>query len=219
VERFGLLGTLEPWISQGEIQVISCDSVPGRVLLERDLTAEELGGLLYRFDVFVYHELVPWIQSFCNSSEGIIAAGASLGALYSLTSVCRHPDVFVWGIGLSGKYDLGDYLDSAEPPLDFHYASPLHFLPYLEDSNHLSLLRQRFIHLVCGRGRAERPEYAFRVATTLGRKAIPNFVEVRGLNWHHDWASWRAALPTCVERALRGERNGWFVGLDSGKVR
>ncbi len=210
VERFGLLGALEPWIEREEILVISCDSVPGRALLERDLSAEDLGRLLYRFDVFVYHELVPWIRSLPGlRGEGIIAVGASLGAFYSLVSVCRHPDAFHWAIGLSGKYDLEDYLEGGEPPLDFHYASPLHFLPFLEDSNHLALLRQRFVHLVCGTGRAERPGYAFRVATTLGRKGVPNFVEVRGRSWRHDWASWREALPHCVERAVNGVRTGW----------
>lgn len=205
VERFGLVASLQPAIDRGEIAVVSCDSVPGRALLERDLSAEELGSLLYRYDVFVYHELVPWIRSLPGlDAAELIAAGASLGAFYSLVSVCRHPDAFRWAIGLSGKYDLEDYLDGREPPLDFHYASPLHFLPTLEDTNHLALLRKRFVHLVCGLGRSERPNYAYRMATTLGRKGVPNFVEVRDRSWHHDWSSWRKALPGCVARAVRG---------------
>jgi hypothetical protein len=91
----------------------------------------------------------------------------------------------------------------AGPPLrlslDFHYASPLHFLPYLEDDGHLELLRGRFVRLVCGRGRAERPEYPYRVARVLGRKGIPNRVDVRGSGYHHDWPTWRATLPLYLE--------------------
>jgi esterase/lipase superfamily enzyme len=96
---------------------------------------------------------------------------------------------------LSGKYDLEDWFDGEAPPLDFHYVSPLHFLPFLDDADHLALLRRRFVRLVCGRGRAERPEYAFRVAQVLGGQGVPNRVDVRGADWHHDWQSWREALP------------------------
>ncbi len=124
-----------------------------------------------------------------------MVAGASLGALFALVSICRHPDAFAHALCLSGKYDFEDYFEGAPPPLDFHYASPLHFLPYLDDPDHLALLRRRFVRLICGRGRAERPEYAFRVARVLGAKGIPNRVDVWDHDWHHDWASWRAALP------------------------
>ncbi len=159
VERYGLVGALEPLVEAGWLRVISCDSVPGRALMtESDLTPERFAELLYRFDVFVYHELVPWIRALDgDAGEDLVAAGASLGALFALVALCRHPDVFREAICLSGKYDLEDYFEGAEPPLDFHYASPLHFLPYLEDADHLALLRRRFVRLVCGRGRAERP--------------------------------------------------------------
>lgn len=206
VERFGLVSALEPLVEAGWIRVISCDSVPGRALLaEPDLTPERFAELLYRFDVFVYHELVPWIRSLeGDGGEELVAAGASLGALHALVALCRHPDVFREAICLSGKYDLEDYFEGAEPPLDFHYASPLHFLPYLEDADHLALLRRRFVRLVCGRGRAERPEYAYRVASVLGQKGVPNRVDAWGPDWHHDWSSWRATLPIYLGELAAG---------------
>lgn len=206
VERFGLVDAIAPLIEAGWLRVISCDSVPGRALLaESDLTPERFAELLYRFDVFVYHELLPWIRSQEeDSGEEVVAAGASLGALFALVALCRHPDAFREAICLSGKYDLEDYFEGNEPPLDFHYASPLHFLPYLEDADHLALLRGRFVRLVCGRGRAERPEYAYRVASVLGGKGVPNRVDAWGPDWHHDWASWRATLPLYLGELVAG---------------
>lgn len=208
VERFGLVGALAPLVEAGWIRLFSCDSVPGRALLQDDdLTPEAFAALLYRFDVFVYHELVPWIRWQAGEPDGeLVAAGASLGALFALVSVCRHPDTFAHALCLSGKYDLEDYFDGAAPPLDFHYASPLHFLPYLDDPDHLALLRRRFVRLICGQGRAEKPEYAFRVARVLGAKGIPNRVDAWGPDWHHDWASWRATLPIYLGELATGRR-------------
>lgn len=197
VERFGLVAGLEPWIAAGRLRVISCDSVPGRALLaDPELTPQRFAELLYRFDVFVYHELVPWVRWLADDPrQELLAAGASLGALFALVAICRHPDAFREALCLSGKYDLEDWFAGETPPLAFHYVSPLHFLPYLDDADHLALLRRRFVRLVCGRGRAERPEYAFRVARVLGDRGVPNRVDVRGPEWHHDWQSWREALP------------------------
>jgi len=200
VERFGLVGALAPMIEAGWLTVYSCDSVPGRALMRDQPTPERFAELLYRFDVFVYHELLPFVRWEAGDeaehpiTEPVVA-GASLGALYALIAICRHPDAFREAICLSGKYDLEELFDGDAPPLDFHYASPLHFLPYLEDEEHLALLRRRFVRLVCGRGRAEKPHYAYRVAKVLGDHGVPNRVDAWGPTWHHDWTSWRAALP------------------------
>lgn len=199
VERFHLIRALAPLVEAGRMRVYSCDSVPGRALMTGEPTPEEFAALLYRYDVFVYHELLPFIRWECGAEAEPVAAGASLGALFALIALCRHPDAFREAVCLSGKYDLEDYFEDGEPPLDFHYASPLHFLPYLDDEEHLALLRTRFVRLVCGLGRAERPEYAYRVARVLGAKAVPNRVDVRGRGYHHDWPTWRETLPLYLE--------------------
>jgi esterase/lipase superfamily enzyme len=196
VERFGLVGALGELVERGRARVYSCDSVPGRAMLAGEEDPGRIAWLLHRFDRFVYHELVPFIRDESGDDEPIAAAGASLGALFALLCVCRHPDAFGSALCLSGKYDLAGVFEAGEEPtLDFHYASPLHFLPLLEDAGHLALLRRRFVRLVCGTGRAERPEYAWRVARVLGALGVPNRVDVWRHGYHHDWASWRGALP------------------------
>ena len=57
----------------------------------------------YRFDSFVYHDLVPWIrQGCCTPDIEIATAGASIGDFNAAAAVCRHPDVFARAISMSG---------------------------------------------------------------------------------------------------------------------
>ncbi len=202
VERFGLVEALAPWVESGAIRIYSCDSVPGKAILSESPSPERFAELLYLFDVFVYHELVPFVRWECGAECELVACGASLGALLALIAVCRHPDVFREAICLSGKYDLSELFDGARPTLDFHFASPLHFLPFLTDEPHLTLLRQRFVSLICGRGRAERPQYACEVARLLGRIGVPNRLDDWGPDWHHEWSTWRATLPRYVSESM-----------------
>jgi esterase/lipase superfamily enzyme len=152
-----------------------------------------------QFDAFVYEELVPAIRMDCGKEKvEITTAGASLGAFNALASVCRHPDVFRRAICMSGTYDFTRWMDG-EHTLDFHYASPLHFLPTLRDEAHLSLLRTRFVLLATGSGDYEAPWESWRVASVLGARGIPNRVDDWGADYRHDWVTWREMLPKYLD--------------------
>ena len=43
-----------------------------------------------------------------------------------------------------------------------------------------------------------------RAANILGMKGIPNNVEIWGKEWKHDWPTWRAMLPSYLERKVVG---------------
>jgi esterase/lipase superfamily enzyme len=157
-----------------------------------------------RFDAFIYHELVPAIRSDCRDEEiEIVAAGASIGAFNALAAVCRHPDVFSHAVCMSGTYDPGRFL-KGEPTLDYHYSSPLHFLPTLEEGPHLAKLRERFVLLTHGTGRWEDPQNSWRVADVLGARGVPNRVDEWGPEWDHDWPAWRKMLPQYLDELLPG---------------
>ena len=194
VERFRMVEVLAPLVRSGRIQIFSCDSVPGRCWVSDAFSSSHCSWVQNRFDEFLYYELAPYMQHLATGRD-IVTAGASLGALYSLAAVCRHPDVFSHAICMSGKYDLEEMLDGERMTLDFYYSSPLHFLPDLQDQHHLELLRRRFIHLVTGRGAWEHPEYAQQVATLLDERGVPHRLDDWGPRWDHDWLSWRRVLP------------------------
>jgi esterase/lipase superfamily enzyme len=201
VERFKMMVVLRPLLEAGRIKVYSCDSVAGQTLTKRDRTPAEFAREQDRFDRFIAQELVPWIHADCETKDvGIVTAGASIGAFEAVAALCRHPDLFVKAICMSGTYDLTKWLDGPMG-LDFYYSSPMHFLPGLaEDSEQLRLLRTRFVAIIHGQGRAEEPAQSWRLAKILGAKGIPNRVDEYGPDLHHDWVSWRQWLPEYLGR-------------------
>ncbi len=194
-ERFKMLYALRDLIEAGRIKVYSCDSVGGRALSEQGRTTASFARAQCRFDAFIHDELVPWIRHDCESDDiGIFTAGASIGAFNAVAALCRHPDAFSTAIGLSGTYDLTKWLDPPYPT-DFYFSSPMHFLPRLDDGEQLALLRNRFVLLPTGNGPWEEPSQSWRMARVLGGKGIPNRVDAWGVDWDHDWPTWRTMLP------------------------
>jgi len=192
-ERHGLVDAVGGLLEAGRIKLFSVDSVAGRAWMEKR-DPVWCSKLQNAFDAFVYHELVPAIRADCKSGDvGIVTAGASIGAFNAVAALCRHPDVFVEALGMSGTYDLEPWLGGAWND-DFYFASPLHFLPSLE-GDQLQLLRQRHVTLATGEGAWENPGESWRMAHVLGQKGIPNRVDPWGPAYDHDWPTWRAMLP------------------------
>ncbi len=193
IERFGLVDALGPLMAAGRIKVYSVDSLSGRSWLRRDDPAHSM-WLQNRFDECLRAEVVPAIRADCNSDQiEVVAAGASIGAFWSLEVLCRHPDVFRVAICMSGTFDLGPWRDGQWSD-DFYYSSPLDFLSGLEGPV-LERLRSRFVVLACGQGAWENPDESWRAAEVLGRKGIPNRVDLWSDQHAHDWPTWREMLP------------------------
>jgi len=193
VERFLMVQSLAPLIDGGRIKLYSVDSVAGKALLSGESPAE-IGRVQSRYDAFVVHELVPAIRLDCQTPDlELVATGPSIGAFNALSMICRHPDLFRLAICMSGTYDITKWMNH-EVPSDHYFASPLHFLPGLGEGEQLARLRQRFVLLTHGTGRAEDPQQSWRVADALGRKGVPNRVDTWE-GWAHDWPTWREMLP------------------------
>ena len=201
VERFHLIGALQPLLEAGRIKVYSCDSVAGRTWID-NASVGYCAWMQNQFDSFVYHELVPAIFQDCKSPGiEIITAGASMGAFNAVASLCRHPDVFRLAIGMSGFYDLQEYA-KGKFNADLYFSSPMHFVPHLPEGPQLTALRRRFVLLVFGKGRWEHPEQSWRMADVLGSRQIPNRVDVWGPEYDHDWPAWREMLPHYLDRLV-----------------
>jgi esterase/lipase superfamily enzyme len=206
IERFHLVGVLGPLLDAGRIKVYSCDSVAGRALTSREGSARHQMWLQNQFHHYVRHEVAPAMRADCKS-DGIElwAAGASIGAFHAAAMVCRFPDVFTRALSMSGTYDLRRFYDAQPHDFsnDFWVSSPLHFVPTL-GGHHLDVLRSRYVHLASGEGRAEDIGESWNLAKILGRQGIPNKVDSWGLDWHHDWVTWRRMLPQILDAWTRG---------------
>jgi esterase/lipase superfamily enzyme len=198
VERFHLIGALMPLIEGGRIKVYSTDSLAGKAWTSKQHSPEFCAYLQNMFDALVYQEIVPAIRHDCQTPDiEIIAAGASIGAFNAVATVCRHPDAFRLAIAMSGTYDLSGYLEGRSIQ-DFYFSSPLHFLPGLEGPQ-LEQLRQRMILMPSGEGEYENIGESWRMADVLGAKGIPNRVDSWGVDYRHDWVTWREMLPRYLD--------------------
>jgi esterase/lipase superfamily enzyme len=83
--------------------------------------------------------------------------------------------------------------------LDLHYFSPIHFLPTLPEGEQLDRLRRRLVILAVGEGRWETPGNSWEMAAVLGRRGVPNRVDLWGQDHDHDWPTWRAMLPKYLD--------------------
>ncbi len=194
-ERMWMISALAPLITAGRLKVYSPDSVAGQVWLDDAVDPRHKAWMQNQYDGYVFHEVVPAIRHDCRSPDiEVLTAGASLGAFNALAALCRHPEVFRTAICMSGTYDLTPWMDGHHS-LDIHYASPLLFVPDLPEGPQLALLRERMAILGVGEGRWERPHNAWKIASVLGRRGIPNRVDLWGPEHDHDWPTWREMLP------------------------
>ena len=202
IERMQLVGALGSLVEAGKIKVYSCDSVAGAALLAREGNPQHQMWLQNQFQQYVRHEVVPAIRNDCQAQDiEVWAAGASIGAFHAVAMVCRWPDVFARACAMSGTYDLRRFFDAKDFTDDFWVSSAVHFVPTL-DGVHLDKLRERFVLLPSGEGRAEDIGESWRLADVLGKQGIPNRVDNWGKDVHHDWPTWRRMLPQYLEELL-----------------
>ena len=197
IERWQMIRALGPLIGAGRIKLYSCDSVAGQAWFAKEGSLEHRMWLMSQFQEYVRHEVVPAIHADCKT-EGlpIWASGASIGALHAVAMVCRYPDAFHRALGMSGTYDILRFAGTDRYTHDYFQATPLRFVPHLDEhGRHLALLRQRFVLLASGEGRAEAVQESWDMARVLGGRQIPNWVDSWGPDWHHDWETWRVMLP------------------------
>ena len=204
IERFQVIDTLADQLAEGRVKIYSCDSVAGRVMFAGEGSPAHQMWVLDQFFEFVRWELVPAIRTDCRNDEiEIVTAGSSIGAFNALTAICRYPEVFRRALCMSGTYDLSRFL-KGPPTESFYRASPLHFLPGMEEER-LSRLRERFILLASGEGEAEDIGESWRVASVLGSRGIPNRVDSWGTDWKHDWPTWRNMLHRYIPELVEDE--------------
>lgn len=201
IERFDIVDSCSHLISEGKIKIYSCDSVNGRTLFAKEGDSHHQSWILRRFIEFIGYELVPAIRADCRSDDiEIITAGASIGAYNALAGLCRFPHLFTAAICMSGTYNLRRFVDG---PVDenFVWASPLHYLSEL-DNEHLDQLRKRMVILASGEGPNEDVGESWNAAAVLGGSGVPNRVDSWGIDWPHDWQTWRAMLPQYLNELL-----------------
>jgi esterase/lipase superfamily enzyme len=194
IERMRVIDSLGDLIDAGRIKVYSCDSIAGYAMVRGDRSPRYRAALLDGFHHFVRDEMIPAIWADCSTpGADVIVTGASIGAFNALAVLCRFPDVVSHAIGMSGTYDVSQFIGPDAGDALF-FSTPLYFLPGL-NGGILDQLRSRFAILASGEGRWEDIGHSWKLAGVMGEKGIPNRVDPWGTDYDHDWPTWRRMLP------------------------
>lgn len=198
-ERFQLMETLAPYINGGKVKVFSINSINNESWLNKEMAGEHKAIRHNQFNDYVFNEVVPFIKSNTSGETPIITCGASFGALHSMNLFLKRPDLIDGVIAMSGVYDLMEYTKGFYDD-QVYFNSPQHHIPNLEDDWHLNHIRKsKHIHILTGSGDYEDPEASRRFSGILNSKGISHELDIWGIEWKHDWPTWRAMLPAYLE--------------------
>lgn len=199
-ERFHLIESLRPFIDEGRIKVYSINSINSESWLNTTMKPADKALRHQQYNGYITEEVVPFIHNDCNGAVPIITSGVSLGAYHAANTLFRRPDLFEGTIAMSGTYDLKTYTGKYWDDNCF-FNSPVHYLPGLNDTTYLPLLQaKRHLYFLSGQGPYEDPQSSVRIGQILGAKGIPNYVDIWGKEYRHDWPTWRDMLPSAMNR-------------------
>lgn len=202
-ERFYLIKSIEPLIRAGRVNVFSIDSINRHSWMNRGIDAREKGRRQALFSGYVEEEVVPHIRRVLqNPSARLMTAGASFGAYHATNAYLRRPDLFDTVIGMSGIYDLAPMYFDGQMTDDLYFNNPPSFLPNLSDHGRLEAIRSGQIHILCGQGQWEHPDWSRSFSTVLWNKGIWNNLDLWGHDMAHDWPTWRQQLPYYLDQRV-----------------
>ncbi|MCB9830911.1 MAG: esterase [Planctomycetes bacterium] len=193
-ERFQLIDAIGRYVDDGLVTIFSIDSVNKDAWLNEDIHPAERAALQVRYDRYVRDEVVPYIESECQTPGiGITTTGASFGAFHALNALLKHPTHFSGTIAMSGCYDIRSCCDGHHDE-NVYFNNPIEFVPNIHDPALLEALRKTRISIVTGQGDYENPEFSKNIAGVLQQKGIPVNLDLWGHDVKHDWPWWERML-------------------------
>ncbi|HMO34290.1 MAG TPA: alpha/beta hydrolase-fold protein [Lacibacter sp.] len=201
-ERFQLLDHMRPFIEAGKVKVYSVNSINTESWLNNEMAGEHKAIRHNQFNEYIYNEVVPFIRNTSSWDTSIYVSGASFGALHSMNLFLKRPDLINGVVAMSGVYELTEYTKGYWDE-QVYYNSPMHYMPNLADHGMLEQIRRSpHIHIVTGSGPYEDPTSSGRFARVLYDKNINYNLDVWGVEWPHDWDTWRKMMPVYLEHKL-----------------
>ena len=197
-ERFGLINAIQPYIDGGMLKVYSVNSINSESWLNKGAHPKHKTWIHNQFNYYIFDEVVPFIKDTSGRDTPIIISGASFGALHSMNLFLKRPDLLNGVIAMSGVYDLTEYTNGYFDD-DVYFNSPQHYMPNLTNHDTLEQIRRSRIHIFSGSGPYEDPNASRSFASILYSKGITYELDIWGIEWPHDWNTWRTMLPHYLE--------------------
>ena len=108
------------------------------------------------YEHFILETLVPFIRQDCRQPHArMVAAGCSMGAMYSSLFALKFPETFKQALCMSGRYRGASFVKGGGYDESLYFNDPLAFLPGLEGAALERVRRNTHLTLVVGRGAFE----------------------------------------------------------------
>lgn len=188
-ENNGMPDAAARLLNEGKIQLFCADSIDGESLLAGNESPRRRAEMQEKYFVYLTSELAARIAEL-NAPESkekplIWCVGVDTGAYQAVQCRLRRPRTFAGAMGLSGLYDMGRFLGSAEDDLVLR-----------------SKAEENSLLLCVGQGGYEGDALADTqaLADTLSEVGFPCHLEVWGGDVSHDWYWWGKEFGMFAER-------------------
>ncbi|MBR3401912.1 MAG: esterase family protein [Parasporobacterium sp.] len=195
-EGFGMLETLDDFLSTGQIQLFCVDTIDNETLANPSGNPYDRIRLHEAWYNYVMEEVLPHAREINGTGRKFLTTGFSMGAYHAANFFFRRPDVFDSVIALSGLYDTssmyGGYMDEVVYRND--PCASLSNLP--SDHPYMELFREGKIIVCVGQGAWEEPliEGTRRLEDVLRSKGIDAWIDYWGYDVNHDWPWWKKQI-------------------------
>lgn len=194
-ETCGMVDACQPFIENGEITLITVDSIDNQSWLNYNIHPDERAQRYVQYDHYIMEEIVPFAREHGTQFPKMMVTGCDIGATHAANFFFKHPDTFDTLVALSGMYHshyfLGDFMDDQTY---FHF--PLVYLPNLTDPTYLNQYQESQIIFCVGRGPWEQDflKETWAMKKVLHDKGIPAWVDFWGEDVSHDWGWWQKQI-------------------------
>jgi esterase/lipase superfamily enzyme len=200
LQRNGMLDALADFVDAGRVKIFCVGSNNHESFLNSGAHPLHRSWRQRMFDEYIHQEVVPFIDSSCQSSDLPIATfGASLGAYHAANTLFRYPDRIKRCYALSGVYDLKRFMDGQFDD-NFYFHNPVDYLANLTDPWLLGQLGTCEIRLVTGTGPWEESRHSYQLSEVLSGKGIAHHLDDWGPRGGHDWPYWKDQMREYLGR-------------------
>jgi esterase/lipase superfamily enzyme len=192
-EDRGMHEVLGDHLRAGHLQLFCVDSVDSESWYARGKHPGARAWRNQEYENYLLHEVLPFSWNR-NPNPFLMATGASFGAYHAVNFAFRHPHLFGRVLGMSGLYDIGQFVDGHDDGNVFAH-NPSHFVSHL-DGGRLDALRRMDIILATGREdpNVDNNVYLSRI---LWERGVGNALRLWD-GWSHDWPYWERMVRTYI---------------------
>ena len=188
-EGQGMIRTLTPYIDQGRIRIFCINGVQSDSFSNKNAHPFHRSWLQAQYDDYIAREVIPFIDSQCQSQLPITTYGASLGAYHAANTLFKYPDRVKRCYALSGVYDMRDSMDGMYDD-NFYFNNPVDYMANQNDPWFREQYQTCDIHLATGCGPWEVPGPTYKMAEVLRNAGIPHHLDDWGPKGGHEWPYW-----------------------------